>query len=219
MWKSRDIPSWMWPVILTVVVLSWLPLALIVRARAASTTQPRIHLVQDMDNQAKYKPQDASTLFADGRAMRLDPKGTVAQGELAEDVALSLGKVSGGWVTVIPVPLSPERLRRGRERFAIYCAPCHGLDGNGHGPVASRAEKLEEGTWVPPSSLHAGPVRALPVGQIYDTIAHGVRNMPSYGSQIGVEDRWAVVAHVRALQQDQHAEVADAPAADQDRLR
>jgi mono/diheme cytochrome c family protein len=205
-------PRWLPLAGLTLVVLSWLPLALVVRARVVPSREPRIHPIQDMDNQPKYKAQDPSELFADGRAMRLDPQGTVARGELGADLALTEGKGPDGWVAVFPIPVTMDVMRRGQARFGIYCAPCHGLSGYGDGPVARRAESLEEGTWVPPSSYHTDTVRALPVGQIFATVSHGVRTMPSYASQIPVQDRWAIVAYVRALQRSQHAGIDDVPA-------
>jgi mono/diheme cytochrome c family protein len=90
-------------------------------------------------------------------------------------------------------------VRRGQNRFDIFCAPCHGLDGYGDGPVAKRADALQEGTWVPPSSYHTDLVRQRPVGFIFNTITHGIRNMPAYGPQIPVADRWAIVSYVREL--------------------
>jgi hypothetical protein len=210
--RIEGVPRWLWPIGLTLLVLSWIPLALILRARVVPSTEPRVHLIQDMDDQFKVRPQDASTLFADGRAMRLDPGGTVARGELGDDLPLVDGKGPNGWVSSFPTPLSMEVMHRGQERYAIYCAPCHGLSGYGDGPVAKRAEALQEGTWVPPSSYHTDAVRNQPVGQIFATVGHGVRNMPGYASQIPVRDRWAIVAYVKALQKSQDARVDDVPA-------
>jgi mono/diheme cytochrome c family protein len=93
----------------------------------------------------------------------------------------------------------------------IYCSPCHGLAGYGDGMVAKRAEELQEGTWTPPSSMHSDLIRVRPAGQLFNTITNGIRNMPAYGQQISVEDRWAIVAYVRALQRSQAATVEDVP--------
>jgi mono/diheme cytochrome c family protein len=210
--RTERIPRWLYATGITLVVLSWLPLALIARARVVPSREPRIHPIQDMDNQPRYKAQDPSTLFADGRAMRLDPKGTVAGGELGDDQALVEGKEGGAWVRAFPVLLTEDLMRRGQERYAIYCAACHGLSGYGDGPVAKRAESLEEGTWVPPTSYHTDAVRNQPVGQIFGTVSRGVRNMPAYASQIPARDRWAIVAYVRALQKSQDARIDDVPA-------
>ncbi len=96
-------------------------------------------------------------------------------------------------------------VERGRDRFNIYCAPCHGLDGSGNGMVNQRAQELQEPKWVQPSNLTSDVVRARPVGHIYNTVNNGIRNMPGYGAQVPVEDRWAIVAYVRALQLSQAA--------------
>lgn len=207
-------PRWLTLTLIVLVVLSWIPVALLIRARNTTSAKPRWHLVQDMDDQPKYKTQRANPLFADTRAMRPPVEGTVAVGELRDDEATFLGQVEGEWVTTFPVAVTSALLDRGRERYGIYCAPCHGLAGYGDGMVAKRADELQEGTWTLPSSFHTDLVRERPVGHLYNTVARGIRNMPAYGSQLGVDDRWAVVAWVRTLQQSQHATVADVPAAE-----
>ena len=102
-------------------------------------------------------------------------------------------------------------LQRGHERYDVYCSPCHGLAGFGDGMVAKRADELQEGTWTPPASFHTALVRERSVGQLFNTISNGVRNMPAYGPQIPIQDRWAIVAYVRALQRSQNATVDDVP--------
>lgn len=208
----KDLPRWVWPLALTITVLALLPLVLVVRARLVPKSSPRIHLIQDMDAQPKVLPQAASPLFADGRAMRLPVAGTVEHAAVVDNPALTTGSVGDRWVETMPLPVDEALMRRGRERYDIFCAPCHGLSGYGDGPVSKRAETLAEGTWVIPSSLHADQSRSLAVGQLFETITHGVRNMPAYGAQVGVHDRWAIVAYVRALQRSQHASPADLPA-------
>jgi mono/diheme cytochrome c family protein len=215
----KDLPRWVWPLALTTTILALLPLVLIVRARLVPSTEPRIHPVQDMDSQPKYKPQAGSPLFADGRAMRPPVEGTVEHAAIVDNPALTTGKAGERWVDVLPVTADDALVARGRQRYEITCSPCHGLSGAGDGPVSKRAEALAEGTWVPPSSLHTDQSRGLAAGQIFETISHGVRNMPSYGAQIGVHDRWAIVAHVRALQRSQHAPLADAAPAGRTNLR
>ena len=128
----------------------------------------------------------------------------------AADAASSEPAVA--WVQEFPVPVTEELMKRGRQRFNVYCAPCHGLAGEGDGLVARRALELQQGTWVPPTSLHSEAVRPQPVGQLFNTISNGVRKMPAYGSQISVPDRWAIVLYVRALQRTQNAKPADVPA-------
>lgn len=194
-----------------VTALALVPVALIVRARTMTSSQPRIHVVPDMDNQAKFRAQAANPMFADGRAMRPAVAGTVARGELRANDSFERGRVAGEWITTFPVAVDELLVRRGQERFDVFCAPCHGLAGYGDGIVARRAERLQEGTWTPPSSVHTDLVRSRPVGHLFNTITNGVRNMPPYSAQIPVADRWAIVAYVRALQRSQHAQLADVP--------
>ena len=120
---------------------------------------------------------------------------------------------SQGYLTRYPdeVPLTPATMARGEQRFNIYCSVCHGLSGHGDGMVARHADALGEGTWVSPTNLHEGRVRGLPIGDIYNTVTHGVRNMPGYGHLIEPLDRWAIVMYVRALQLSQHAPRTDVP--------
>ena len=166
-----------------------------------------------MSRQPKLKPQAQTSVFADGREQRLPLAGTVARGDRQVDDHLYRGKVAGGaWAKSLPMAATPELARRGQQRFNIYCTPCHGIAGYGDGPTAKRAEQLQEGTWVPPTSVHADHVKAQPDGELFNTISNGVRNMMGYGSRIPVEDRWAIVLYVRALQRSQGASKADVPA-------
>jgi mono/diheme cytochrome c family protein len=206
---------WMAFVLIGLVVISWVPIALIMRARNVTSTKPRIHIIQDMDNQPKGKAQARNRLFADRRAMRPSVAGTVARGRLNEDPVLHQGITDSGdpasWVEAIPVPITMQLVQRGRQRYDIFCSPCHGLAGHGNGMVSNRADQLQEGTWTPPASFHSELVRGRPAGHLYNTIANGIRSMPAYGSQIPVEDRWAIVAYVRALQRSQGASIDDVP--------
>jgi mono/diheme cytochrome c family protein len=164
-----------------------------------------------MDNQPKYKAQSRNPMFADRRAMRPPVVGSVARGTILGDPALTSGKIGEDWVEVIPVTVDSDLLERGRERYDIYCSPCHGLVGFGDGMVAKRADELLEGTWTPPTSFHSELLRERQVGHLFNTISNGIRNMPAYGPQIPVEDRWAIVAYVRALQRSQNAITDDVP--------
>ena len=188
------------------------PPALIAQARAVRSSKPRIHFVQDMDNQPRFEAQHANPLFADGRAMRPPVSGTVARGELRADDHFERGIVSGKWATRFPaqVEVSMTLMARGRERFNIYCQPCHGAAGYGDGIVNKKAmELLNLGTngttWVAPKSIHEEQIREQPVGQLFNSITNGVRTMPPYGPQIPVADRWAIVAYAKALQRSQNA--------------
>jgi hypothetical protein len=212
-------PRWLLYLVVVMIVLSWIPLAIILRARNTTSPLPRIHVFHDMDHQPKVKTQTRNRLFADRRGMRPPVPGAVARGELREDDALYRGKVGEDWVEAIPVPLTLQMMRRGQERFDVFCAPCHGLAGAGDGMVSKRAEELQEGTWTPPASFHTELVRSRPAGHLYNSITNGIRNMPAYAPQIPVEDRWAIVAYVRALQRSQWAPVDDVPADLQAQLR
>jgi mono/diheme cytochrome c family protein len=211
-------PRWLIWTAAVAVVLSWIPLALIARARVVTSPRPRIHIIPDMDNQQRFKAQQANPMFADGRAMRPPVEGAVARDGLAADDALYRGRQGDGWVERSPVQVSMSLLERGRDRYDVFCAPCHGLAGLGDGIVAKRAEALQEGTWTPPSSFHTDLVRGRPDGHLFNTITNGIRNMPAYGPQIPVHDRWAVVAYVRALQRSQNATLDDVPADTREQL-
>lgn len=213
------IPRWFWPGVIIFVSLSWIPLAVIAKNRAAKQETPRAQFIPDMDQQPKFKAQQANPLFADGRAMRPEVPGTVARGELAEDDALHRGKENGEWVREIPVPVTERLMKRGRERYDIFCAPCHGLGGDGDGIVSVRADALQEGTWIPPLSYHSGQLRERPAGHLFNTITNGIRSMPAHGPQIPVDDRWAIVAYLRALQRSRNATIDDVPPDMRGRLR
>ncbi|HSN97179.1 MAG TPA: cytochrome c [Candidatus Nanopelagicales bacterium] len=186
-----------------------IPLGLLCLAgcRGQPSEKQPLHLVGDMDWQPKLQAQEASSLFEDGRGMRPLVPGTVAQGHLAEDDAFHRGMVDGKHVARAPVKVDEALLRRGQDRFNIYCTPCHDKTGSGRGLVIQRG-------YPPPVDLSSDRVLTMPDGQIYDTITNGVRNMPAYRKQIPVEDRWAITAWVRVLQHSQHGKVDDVPAAE-----
>ncbi|MEM9657063.1 MAG: cytochrome c, partial [Planctomycetota bacterium] len=166
-----------------------------------------------------------STLFADGRAMRPRVSGTVPRGSRFSDASFAFGfddtdfeaaleeddATERRWIAEAPVVASMEMMERGRQRFNIHCAVCHGRAGYGNGLASQRALELQQGSWIPPTSLHAKHVLEQPDGQLYGAITNGVRKMPAYGHQIPVEDRWAIVLYVRALQRSQNASLDDVP--------
>ena len=210
-------PRWVNSVLVVLAALALLPFACIYRARHSHSPLPRIHLVQGMDNQPRYTSQQVNPFFADTREARPPVVGTVARGHL-DDEGLNRGLRDGKWIEGFPVTITGKLLERGSERFQIYCAPCHGLAGYGDGIVAVRADRSQEGTWVPPSSVHDASVLARPVGHLFNTITNGIRTMPAYGSQIPVDDRWAIVAYVRALQRARHANASVLTAEERARL-
>ena len=160
---------------------------------------------QEMYDQAKYKPLGESRFFPDHRAARALPEGTVARGWLRSDQRLFQGRQGHDLVAELPMPLTKELLTRGRERFNIYCSPCHDRTGGGRGMVVRRG-------YQPPPSFHLERLRDAPVGHFFDVMTNGLGAMPDYSSQIEVADRWAIAAYVKALQLSQHAPVADVPA-------
>jgi len=179
--------------------------------RGGVSADPPIHVIADMDYQPKYRPEAESRFFRDGRAMRLPPEGTVARGELREDEAFHTGKADGQYAAQAPVKWDESLLARGRERFQIFCTPCHGQTGEGRGIVVARGYPVA-------GDLTSERLRQLPDGQLFETMSKGLRNMPALGVQVPVEDRWAVVSWIRVLQRSQHATLDDVPADRRDRV-
>jgi mono/diheme cytochrome c family protein len=160
---------------------------------------------QDMHDQPKYKPLAASTFFRDGQSARPLVSGTVARGHLDEDEEFHSGKTaSGELLGVFPMAVTADALKRGRERFDIYCSPCHDRTGAGLGMVVRRGFKQ-------PPSLHVERLRQAPPGHFFDVMTSGFGAMPDYRSQVSAADRWAIAAYIRVLQRSQQATLADAP--------
>ncbi|MCB1032737.1 MAG: cytochrome c [Acidobacteria bacterium] len=163
--------------------------------RGSTSRRPPIHPNPNMDRQPKYLPQSESGFFYDGSTMRQPVAGTVARGELV-DPALTTGKsADGAFLAVNPLADREGLGARGEERFRIYCQPCHGESGNGQGMLFERSG-------VQSANLKDPRIVALPDGQIFDTITNGLGLMSGYKYPIPPEDRWAIVAHVRRLQQE-----------------
>lgn len=211
-------PIWLRWAVVVMTSIATIPMALIFRARTSFNERPRIHIIQNMDNQPKYVSQEANALFLDGRVMRPRIEGTIARGDMVGDTHLFMGVVDDGWATSYPDSLHVDRafIERGRDRFFIYCTPCHGQGGFGDGLIHQRAAQLVEtganGTsWVAPKNLHEDEIRQQPVGQLFNTVTKGVRTMSGYASQIPTNDRWAIIAYLKALQLSQHADPASIP--------
>jgi mono/diheme cytochrome c family protein len=160
---------------------------------------------QDMHDAPRYEVYEASSSFADNRASRTPPAGTIARGWLREDEALNTGKVAGQTVDAFPFAITHADLQRGQQRFNIYCTPCHGRVGDGNGMVVQRGYRQA-------ASFHQDRLREERVGYFYDVITNGFGAMPDYAAQIPVRDRWLIVAYIRTLQLSQHATVDDVPA-------
>jgi mono/diheme cytochrome c family protein len=158
-----------------------------------------------MHDQPKYVPLRESEFFGDMRSERPLPVGVVARDHLNEDTYLYTGKVNGVLGDVFPFPITAADLKRGQERYTIYCTPCHSPLGDGRGVVVQRGYK-QPPAYTDPKVLQA------PVGHYFDVITNGFGAMPDYAAQIGVEDRWRIAAYIRALQLSQHATLADVPA-------
>ena len=160
---------------------------------------------QDMHDAPRYEAFEANSTFADNRASRTPPAGTIARGWLRDDEALYTGKIAGQAVDQYPFPIGREELARGQQRFNIYCTPCHGRVGDGNGMVVQRGLRQA-------ASFHQDRLRQEKLGYFYDVITNGFGAMPDYATQIPVRDRWLIVAYVRTLQLSQHASVNDVPA-------
>jgi mono/diheme cytochrome c family protein len=175
-------------------------------ARGCTSSRPPIHLNPSMDDQPKVRPQTASTFFYNGASMREPVPGTVPIGGLQEDGAFFTGKAADGqFIATIPVPVDEMLLERGRQRYAIYCQPCHDARGDGRGILYQRGN-------VPTATFHQEKILKYTDGLIFDVITNGVGLMPSYRWPIPPADRWAIIAHVRELQREQLARAAAAPA-------
>lgn len=167
---------------------------------------------QDMHNQPKIQSLEANAFFADGQGARPIPTGTVARGQLQEDTAYYQGKDENGqYLTALPaqVELTEELLYRGKERFEIFCTPCHDRSGSGRGMIVRRG-------FNQPKPLYEQRLLDMPLGYFYENITQGFGVMSSYARQVPVADRWAIVAYVRALQLSQSARLDALPSELQD---
>jgi len=168
--------------------------------------------LQRMQVQPKYVWYNPNPIFADGRAMRTPPEGTVPRERLEKLSIQSARGPDGQYLTSLPVKLTPELMAQGRKRFNIVCATCHGLAGDGQS-MAARNMALR-----PPPSIHLAKYQGKPPGYFYDVITNGYGLMASYANEISDEERWAVVAYMQALQLSQNATLDKAPAAERAKL-
>lgn len=167
---------------------------------------------QVMNDQPRYKPLAASDFFPDGQSARPLADDTVARGHLQTDRLLYAGKSGDKDAAIFPFPVTLPVLDRGRERFQIFCTPCHGVLGNGDGMV------VERGFRGPPS-YHIDRLREAPVGHFFNVVTNGFGAMSSYASRIPARDRWAIIAYIRALQLSQQAKLPDVPLEELQRLQ
>jgi mono/diheme cytochrome c family protein len=166
---------------------------------------------KDMYAQPKYEDYEPSTSFADGTSSRPIVAGTVARGELRADDHYYTGKVDGKEVDTFPFAVDAATLELGRERFGVFCAPCHGRVGDGAGMVVRRG-------FSPPPTFHSPYLRDIPVGHFFTVITNGYGAMYSYAARIPVDQRWAIAAYIRTLQYSQNAQPADLTEDDRQKL-
>jgi hypothetical protein len=165
----------------------------------------------DMHEQPKYLPYEPTTFFDDGRSERPVVPGTVARGQLRLDELLYTGKENGVLSNKFPFPITRADLERGRQRYNIYCTPCHDYTGSGQGIVVQRG-------FPPPPSFHIDRLRQAPVGHFFDAMTSGYGSMYSYSSRIEPEDRWRIAAYIRVLQLSEHSTVQDVPESERHKL-
>jgi mono/diheme cytochrome c family protein len=215
---TRVMPKWITAFIVSSTAFALIPFAIAAKARTSHSPEPHVHIFPDMDFQPKYKSDQTMDLFADGRANRGEIAGTVARGALnADDLFYrGLARTDAGteWTTEFPpqLEINEQMAKRGKNRYEIYCAPCHGFDGRGVGTVPQRVAATG-GVWLARNLVDAGnPVAIhMPNGQLFNTISNGYNTMMGYSAQIPPADRWAIVLYVRALQRSQNAALDDVP--------
>jgi mono/diheme cytochrome c family protein len=220
--EVRKMPTWVYGLIISSGVMALIPFAIIAKARASTSSEPHYHIFSDMDFQPKVKSDSTFELFADGRGNRGELIGTVARGSLKSDSEFYRGLTQAGdgvdpeWITGLPAEIAKsvdqKFLERGRQRFEIYCAPCHGYDGRGDGAIPRRVKSIG-GVWQARNLVDpAAGIPTLRNGQIFNTISNGFNTMMGYASQIPPRDRWSIVLYVRALQRAQNAGPQDVSA-------
>lgn len=189
-----------------VACLMLIPPAMVYASYGSTTTQPRVHLIPDMDKQDRFRAQGETEIFEDGRMTRDQVASTISQDQRFIHASLETGKENGEFITSFPsqIEVTEAFIDRGQERFEIYCGICHGEDGKGEGQIHQRAVKLAnlgQATWVPPTNVTTGAIGSQAEGYLFETISEGRRTMPGYAAQIPAEDRWAIIAYLRVLQE------------------
>jgi mono/diheme cytochrome c family protein len=166
---------------------------------------------QDMQDQPRYKPLAGTDFFGDGRSARPLPEGTVARGHLRIDTVRYTGKQNAEDVDYFPFPITRADVLRGQERFNIYCSPCHSRLGDGAGMIVRRGFRKA-------GDYHTEKLLKAPAGHFFDVITNGFGAMPSYASRVDPDDRWRIVAYIRALQLSENATINDVPATERTKL-
>ncbi|BBO34895.1 alternative complex III subunit ActE [Lacipirellula parvula] len=168
---------------------------------------------RDMYDQPRLEPLEKNTFFDDGRSSRPLVEGVVEYGAISPNDVFNSGKVNGQFTEELPesMELNAALLKRGEQRFNIFCSNCHGRSGDGDGMIVLRGYRK-------PPTYHSDRLRGMPLGYFFDVATNGFGVMPSYASQIPVKDRWAIAAYVRALQLTQYAKLDDVPEAERQQL-
>jgi len=182
-------------------------LVVLIAALALAGCRP----AQKMADQPQYDPLEPSSFFSDGMSARPAVAGTVARGQFHQDTFLVTGKIGSAFAPSFPFAVTPELMKRGQERYEIYCSMCHGRVGTGEGMIVQRGFRR-------PTSFHDPRLRGEQPGYFFDVITNGFGVMPPYGGMISANDRWAIVAYVRALQLSQNASLADLPPSEREKL-
>jgi len=187
---------------------------LIAGKRGDISRKPPIEVFPDMDRMPKLRPQAHNSFFADGMSSQLPVPGTVARGSAYQDIPANTGKITGttNWVLNIPVPVTEQLLARGQQRYGIYCAVCHSAAGDGKGITGKYG-------MVGMANLHDPRIVKMPDGELFTVITYGRNLMGPYAGQIDIQDRWAIIAYVRALQRSRLAILDDVPADRREELR
>lgn len=186
--------------------------AFVTVAAVASLAMMAAGCRQDMFDQPKHEALEGSDFFDDGSAQRQPPEGTVSRTDRRGDTVFYSGvDPAGGFVATSPMPIRRELLERGRERFGIFCSPCHGMVGDGSGMIVQRGFKR-------PQSFHSDRLRGERIGYFVDVITNGFGVMPSYAAQVPPEDRWAIAAYIGVLQLSQSVRVAELPREDAQKI-
>ncbi len=173
---------------------------LLASCRGQISTKEPIHLNPNMDQQRRFEAQESNPFFEDNRSMRMPVEGTIARGKLRHDTEYYQGTTSSGaFIERAPVEATKAFILRGQNQYNVFCTPCHGAVGDAQGIIMTG-----QYGYVPAPSFHIDRIRDMPDGEIYSAITNGVRTMPSYAHQVDVEDRWAIVTYIRALQRSQH---------------
>ena len=158
----------------------------------------------DMHLQPKYLPYEPTDFFADGRSERQPVPGTIARGQLRLDELFYTGRENGVEANRFPFPITRADLERGRERYDVYCTPCHDYTGSGRGMIVQRG-------FPQPPSYHITRLREMPVGHFFQVMTNGFGAMYSYAARIEPADRWRIAAYIRVLQLSQNATIQDVP--------